>query len=372
MVTAVALSGGIDSLTAAHRLKTSGEAIIGIHFVTGYESADDAVSTVSWQNQDTIPVSKAPRGHSIRNIADQLDVPVYLIDCRSSFRSMVVNYFINAYKAGRTPNPCMVCNAGIKFGILFSAAQKLGATRLATGHYARLGKANGRMQLLKGADTAKDQSYFLAMLTQAQLNIACFPLGQTTKHHVREIATQAGLAPAVPNESQDICFIRNQPYTAFLARHGISDAASGPIVDVDGKWLGRHIGLHHYTIGQRKGIGLPADRPYYVLRIDADENRLVVGFKEALYADACHVSRINWIAGKPDAPLPVQTRIRYRHQAVPSVLIPLSADSALIRFNRPEAAVTPGQAAVCYQGERVVAGGWIANPIVSETNETEI
>lgn len=371
MVTAIAVSGGIDSLTAAYQLKHTGEEVIGLHFMTGYESTDVVVRTGSLYDTGTMrdPVL-APLDHPIGRIADQLDIPVYLVDCRNTFRQMVVDYFVNEYRAGRTPNPCMICNPHIKFGILFEVARKLGATSMATGHYARVERVGGRFRLLKGLDPGKDQSYFLAMLTQKQLANACFPLGATTKNHVRQIAEQSGLTPSVQDESQDICFIRNQSYTTFLEAHGLLNPSPGPIVDIDEKPIGRHDGLHRYTIGQRRGIGCPASEPYYVVRIDAEENRLVVGFKDALYARQCFIIGVNWISAKPDAPIPVQTKIRYRHRAAASVLVPLTNDTALIRFDRSEPAVTPGQAAVCYQEDRVIAGGWI-EPLSSEKNETE-
>ncbi len=371
MVTAIAVSGGIDSLTAAYQLKRTGEELIGLHFITGYESADEIIRTRALHDTGTIqaPVP-APPDHPIGMIANQLDIPVYLMDLRNVFRSMVVDYFVNEYRAGRTPNPCMICNPQIKFGILFAEARKLGASRMATGHYARIENANGRFRLLKGLDPKKDQSYFLAMLTQEQLANASFPLGHTTKRHVRQMAEQSGLTPSAPDESQDICFIRNQSYTTFLETHGLLDPRPGPIVDIDGKTIGRHDGLHRYTIGQRRGIGCPASEPYYVVRIDARKNRLVVGFKDALYTRKCRISGVNWITGKPDAPIPVQTKIRYRHRAAASLLIPLTNDTALIRFDRSEPAVTPGQAAVCYLEDRVIAGGWIEPPL-SEKDETE-
>ena len=372
MLTAVALSGGIDSLSAAHQLKTAGEKIIGLHFITGYEPADVSLAGALEKSNAATPVAcPAPPGHPIGKIAEQLGIPVYLLDCRSAFRSMVVDYFIREYKNGRTPNPCMICNPSIKFGILFQAARAFGATHLATGHYAQTRTVNGRLQLLKGVDTLKDQSYFLAMLTQAQLKIARFPLGKTTKQHIRKMAKQRGLAPSVPDESQDICFIRNQSYIAFLEQHGFFDPKPGRIVDTGGNLLGRHDGLHRYTIGQRKGIGCPAAAPYYVVRIDAKENRLVVGFKDALYANACRISGVNWIAGRPEAQIPIQARIRYRHRAVASLLVPLSDNSALIRFEKPQPSVTPGQAAVCYQEDQVVAAGWIESTTISETHEIE-
>lgn len=336
--TAVALSGGVDSLAAACILKEAGP-VVGVHFKTGYHSAPDEV---------------------VERIGQQLDIPIHIFDIASSFREAVVDYFIDAYMSGRTPNPCLVCNPAIKFGRVFDAARSLGAERMATGHYARIEMGvDAGPRLFRGRDPKKDQSYFLAFLSRPQLASAVFPLGGMTKAETRALVAKKGLQPASASESQDICFIRGTAYGDFLARHGNLTPEPGPIVDVRGRRLGEHKGLHLFTVGQRRGIDCPAEAPYYVVRIDRRENRLVVGFKEDLLSSECRVSGVNWIRPRPHAAMDASVRIRYRHRAAPARIIPLENDTALVRFQTPQSAVTPGQGAVFYVGEEVVGAGWI-------------
>lgn len=354
MRTAVALSGGIDSMMAAFLLKREGADIIGIHFLTGYEAIRHP--------RDTEPENVDLQRHPVHAIADQLAIPMHIVDFRTIFRKQVTDYFVHTYMSGKTPNPCMVCNERIKFGVLLDEAKKLGAGCLATGHYARIAKSGGRFRLLRGIDQDKDQSYFLALLSQAQLGRARFPLGGMTKDQVRRLARENGLQPLSKCESQDICFIPDGSYAGFLESESCLPQEKGPIVDSRGNLLGEHHGLHHYTIGQRRGINCPAPAPYYVLQIDVPRNRLVVGAENELYSDKCYISDINWIAPQPEGPVHVHTRIRYRHLAAESVLVPLGGGKARIEFKNPQAAITPGQAAVCYQEDEVVAAGWIDHP----------
>lgn len=342
-VTAIAVSGGIDSLTAGYFLKKQGHDVIGIHFLTGYEprrpSAADNISL----------------------IAEQLDIPCHILDLRAEFKKRVVTYFTRTYRAGRTPNPCMVCNAAIKFGTVFDFAQKLGASRLATGHYARITKDHhGKFHLLKGVDASKDQSYFLARLKQTQLSKALFPLGDMTKKAVKKLAAEKGLSAVTRQESQDICFIKGCTYGEFLAQESKFKPKAGLIEDIEGNILGEHKGLHLFTVGQRRGINCPASKPYYVLRIDRKRNRLVVGFKKDLISSGCRVIDLNWINLKPLLPLSAHTRVRYRHQAALSTLSPQGRNAVDVKFNRPQSAITPGQGAVFYRDDEVLGGGWIA------------
>ena len=339
---AVAVSGGVDSLVSAHLLRKRHADTFGIHFLTGFEGRDEAGAGIA------------------RQLGRQLDMPVAVVDLREPFRRLVVDYFSAAYQRGETPNPCLVCNPAVKFGVLLEEARRRGAKRLATGHYARVDEyGRGRYRLCRGLDATKDQSYFLARLTQDQLARACFPLGAMTKTHVKALAAEAGLRPVTRQESQDVCFIRDTSYADFLVQTTGLQPQAGDIVDSAGRKVGVHQGLHRYTVGQRRGINCPAEQAYYVLRIDARSNRLVVGFKNELYAEGCRVREINWIADPPETPLPVDTRIRYRHRAVASRLTPLGPDAAVVRFDRPQAAVTPGQGAVFYRGDEVIGGGWI-------------
>ncbi len=364
MTAAVALSGGIDSLVAARLLKEQNVPVIGIHFVTGYESVKHGYKNSA--QPENKPEAIKDADHAMQRLARQIDIPLHIIDCRQAFEKQIVEYFIQTYRSGRTPNPCVLCNRVIKFGIALEAAQKLGADFVATGHYARVEKTGRKTRLLKGADKKKDQSYFLAMLAPDQLSKAIFPLGSLNKDRVRQIALKYGLEPVSKQESQDICFIHGQNYADFLETRGKTRFEPGPIMDTDGNILGRHKGLHRYTIGQRRGINCPGPAPYYVIRIDPENNRLVVGFKNTLYKKYCYINEVNWLIPKPDEPVAVKARIRYRHNEADAVIYPGTGSSAVIRFAEPQAAVTPGQAAVCYQDDNVVAGGWIVKESMPE------
>jgi len=362
-LTAIAVSGGIDSLMAAYLLKKQGYPVIGIHFVTGYEDPDDSEDEndthLSPDSSRFIKIKDRAMQISSR-ISDQLGIPVEILDCRTEFKETVVDYFTQTYWSGQTPNPCLVCNPFIKFGPLLSFAKKLGASRLATGHYARTRKdSRGGYHLLKGIDRDKDQSYFLAMMTQEKLAAARFPLGTMKKSDVRRLAAEKRLTPVVQGESQDICFIKGDTYGEFLSLQPGFRSKPGIIEDIHGTVLGEHKGLHLFTIGQRRGINCPASEPYYVVQIDATRNRLIVGFKKDLFSSECNVVEINWTNQKLTSPVKVHTRVRYRHHAVPSMLIPTDEDAAVVRFDSPESAVTPGQGAVFYRDDEVLGGGWI-------------
>ena len=344
--TAIAVSGGIDSLTAAYLLKKDGHHVIGIHFLTGFE-------------YQTPPKTRAEE--IISYLDCQLGIEVKIIDCSSEFKTAVVDYFIQTYQTGQTPNPCMVCNPSIKFGSILAFARELGAASLATGHYARIKKdEKGRFHLFKGVDPKKDQSYFLAGLNQQQLARASFPLGNMTKSEVKILAGEKGLAAITKEESQDICFIKEGNYGDFIARQQGFESKPGLIEDVTGNIIGKHAGLHLFTIGQRRGINCPASEPYYVVALDAGHNRLKVGFKKDLLSLECNVVDINWINQKPDAPVKLLTRVRYRHRETAATLFPTSGKTALVKFEKPESAITPGQSAVFYQGEEVLGGGRIS------------
>jgi tRNA-specific 2-thiouridylase len=341
---AVAVSGGVDSLVAAHLLKQTAPKVVAVHFRTGFEAEP--------------PDRTQAR---IQTIGEQLDLPLHVLDLSADFRRDVVDYFTATYLAGQTPNPCVVCNPAIKFGVLLRRAQELGAASLATGHYAGVRRdPSGRYRLFKGADGRKDQSYFLARLTQAQLASARFPLAALTKDAVRDIAANAGLAPVHSGESQDVCFIRTGAYPQFIAERTGRPAEAGLIETTDGRIVGRHPGLHAFTVGQRRGINCPAAEPYYVVRLDRERNSLVVGRRNEILAERCRVVQINWIAPPPAADLRVLARVRYRTPETPATVVPIDADSAWLRFDAPQPAVTPGQAAVFYDGGEVLGGGFIS------------
>lgn len=342
----VALSGGIDSLTAAHILKKEGHRVIGVHFTTGYEKIPD-------KTEPSIYIK-----HKIDHLQEALGIKVHAVDLQRPFQNLVVRYFVDGYRRGITPNPCLVCNPSIKFGLLLEWAQKLGAQYLATGHYARLRvDADKSVHLLKGHDDQKDQSYFLARMSRRQLRSVIFPLGDFIKADVIAMAKANGLEAVEKGESQDVCFIQGTK-NRFLKNMLGFVHRPGPIVDSEGKTLGRHDGLYRYTIGQRKGINIPAGHAYYVIKIDVATNRLVVGKKKDTFADRCTVSGINWINLPPQSVFRASVRIRYRHQAAPAT-VEAQGSHALVKFDEPQSAITPGQGAVFYQADEVLGGGWI-------------
>jgi tRNA-uridine 2-sulfurtransferase len=348
--TAVAISGGVDSLMAACFLKEQGQDVIGIHFITGFETA---LSCTRHSQADNRP--------KILDIGEQLGIPVEIVDIRAEFQEKIVDYFTLSYKNGQTPNPCMRCNPTIKFGKILSYALSLGAQKLATGHYARIKRdPSGNYHLFKGLDNQKDQSYFLARLTQRQLENACFPLGEMKKSDVKQMATQRGLRPVTHDESQDVCFIKHTSYGEFLSAQKGFEPKPGFIENVKGQVIGEHNGLHLFTIGQRRGINCPAAEPYYVIRLDTKRNRLTVGAKKDLLSSECKVVQINWIGKEPTLPMDIYTRVRYRSKEASAMVFPQSKSTAIIRFKNPQTAVTPGQGAVFYQGNEILGGGWIS------------
>lgn len=343
---AVAMSGGVDSSLAAALLVKKGFRVIGM--TLRLFDREKAGGGGSCGSDDTIG--------SARQAAERLGIPHYVVDCRRVFQEKVVDHFVSEYRKGRTPNPCVECNRHVKFGALLERARALGCSRLATGHYARIVRRNGRPALARGIDGAKDQSYFLWALNRQQLESAVFPLGRTAKSMAREKAKALGLAAADRPESQEICFV-NGRYAEFLK--GRFPQVEGDIVDAGGRVLGRHRGISNYTIGQREGLGLALGRPAYVLEIDPGSNRIVIGEDRLLRTDVCLVEGVNWILPGPIRPVRCLVRIRHRHAAAPATVKRLSKDSAEISFDEPQRAVTPGQSAVFYRGDLVLGGGVI-------------
>ncbi|WP_300671412.1 tRNA 2-thiouridine(34) synthase MnmA [Desulfoluna sp.] len=367
LTTAVAVSGGIDSLYAAWLLKKAGHKVVGIHFITGYEKGGgEPLSTVPspWLtlHAETCRTAIPAMNH----VAEQLQVPIHLIDIRDRFEAEVVVPFVEAYRSGCTPNPCQRCNPAIKFGLLLEIAATLGAHSLATGHYVKTRRDDtGLVHLLKGEDPLKDQSYFLSMVSSEHLGKAVFPLGGMVKEEIKKEAAEAGLSSVSKGESQDICFIENGDYKEFLLKRPGFAMKPGPIVTEDGTEVGRHLGLHGFTLGQRRGINCPGPYPYYVLAIEPETNRLVVGKKEALFSASCSVTGLNWIQPPPRTVFEAVCKIRYSHKGSPCriELGPEKATATLF-FDTPQSAITPGQGAVFYAGDEVLGGGWISHKTV--------
>ncbi len=361
--TAIAISGGVDSLVAAYLLKEKGHDVFGIHFITGYESMPGTSAVTSPDSHEN-SISEIT-GHAIgkiSKIARELDIKIEVLDCSKDFKTKVVDYFSQTYLAGKTPNPCLVCNPSIKFGTVLGYARKMGASLLATGHYAaNIIDNKGMYHLIKGVDTEKDQSYFLAFLNQEQLSRAIFPLSELTKKEVIKLAEKKGLNPLINKESQDICFVKDKNYVEFLKRETAFKSRSGVIVNRNGEILGSHRGIYNFTIGQRRGINCPAAEPYYILGIDAGKNTVVAGSKKELLTSKCHLININWVAEKYLSPVKVHTRIRYRSQEFSSTLFPGADNTGTIRFDTPQSAVTPGQGAVFYLENEILGGGFIDN-----------
>lgn len=359
----IAISGGIDSLYAAHLLIQEGYDLEGIHFITGYNTTPTISESLDVKKSNKIVCHcKTDRATIIAMsfIAEQLGIKIHIFDCSEIFQKEVVDYFIKSYLKGETPNPCLSCNPSVKFGVLLDFAMSLNADFLATGHYAITDiDKKGKCHLYKGLDTKKDQSYFLSLLSQEQLKKAKFPLGDKKKSEVIKLALKAGIEPLAKGESQDICFIKNNDYKSFLSMQAGFSSKPGIIKTSDGKEIGKHQGLHSFTIGQRRGINCPGPEPYYVVKLETQTNSLVVGFKEELLSLSCTVKNINWINKPEDSEIIVTSHIRYNHKGVFSTLKLIDNNNAVINFHEPVTALAPGQGAVFYLGSEVIGGGWI-------------
>jgi tRNA-specific 2-thiouridylase len=359
------MSGGVDSSVVAGLLQREGHEVVGL--------------TMQLWNQRRLP-ELTPEGgatgrccslddvYDARYVASILNIPYYVVNFEDRFEQAVVKPFVDDYLAGRTPIPCTLCNNFIKFDQFLEMADGVGAEQIATGHYARLSfdEPSGRYQMRTSADASKDQTYFLFGLTQPQLARTLFPLGGMVKTHVRELAKELGLPVADKNDSQEICFVPNGDYSAFIDSYfkeqGIDpEATQGEIVDTSGKVLGQHEGTHHFTVGQRRGLRVAAAEPLYVISTEPATQRVVVGRGGDLMKSALVASRVNWISIAPiKEPRAAQVKIRNKHAAAAATLIPTGDDSRVaVEFAVPQRAVTPGQAAVFYDGDLVLGGGWI-------------
>ena len=348
------MSGGVDSSVAAALLQQQGYEVVAMTLqLWGKDVCVSSGTRVCCSVRDALDA---------RAVAKRLGIPHQTLELVEEFRTHVVDYFVQSYAEGLTPNPCIACNDHIKFGSLMEQATALGADCVATGHYARLSydEAAGRHVLRRAEDAQKDQSYVLFGLSQAQLARSLFPLGELTKSQVREMAHQLGLVNAEKPDSQDICFVRDHDKNGFLRRQLTVLEESGEIVDSTGRVLGRHRGLLGYTIGQREGLGIAAGVPLYVIGMDRQRNRLMVGTREQLLGDSCRLERVNWVSiAPPSAAIRASVKIRSRHEASAATLETETDGSVRVMFDQPQSAITPGQAAVFYEDDRLLGGGWI-------------
>jgi len=361
---AVAMSGGVDSSAVAALLQQQGRTVVGL--------------TMQLWNQRRLPELQGdgPAQHrccslddvyDAKAVAQHLNFPHYVVNFEEQFEARVVRPFVDQYLSGRTPIACTNCNTDVKFEPLLRMARQIGAERLATGHYARIRRndAAGRWELLRACDDTKDQSYFLWGLSQDQLSRSEFPLGELAKEEVRALARRANLPVAEKPESMELCFVPNGNYVQFIQAYSNEQGiplqiGAGEIVNENGAVIGRHDGVHNFTIGQRKGLGFAAGKPLYVLSIDPEKNRVIVGEDDVLRKTTCEVEDLNWISvAPPGTPFRAFVKIRHKHEPAAAVVEPIEANRARVSFESPQRAITPGQAAVFYDADRVLAGGWI-------------
>lgn len=346
----VAMSGGVDSSVAAALLKEQGYDVIGMMLRLWSEPGKED------SNRCCTPDSMA----QARRVAAILDIPFYVIDAKDVFRETVVEYFFEGYARGETPNPCLICNQKIRWTFLLDHALALGADFMATGHYARVRNENGKVELLRGIDRNKDQSYVLHVLDQEKLKHALFPIGEYTKPEIRQIAEKHGLPTASRKDSQDLCFLAGDDYRNFLQRNAAEMLKPGEIVTRDGETIGSHDGLANYTIGQRKGLGVASPVPLYVITKDAVLNTLVVGTQEQLGSAELIARDVNWISGEaPREPFRAEVKIRYTAKEAEAWVMSMEGGQTQVRFDAPQRDITAGQAAVFYQNDVVVGGGII-------------
>jgi tRNA-specific 2-thiouridylase len=349
----VAMSGGVDSSVAAALLAEQGHDVIGLSMQLYDQSGEQSFGSCC-SLEDL---------YDARRVATAINIPHYILNFEKQFNEHVVSNFVGEYAAGRTPLPCAHCNSDLKFTTLLERAHGLGAGAVATGHYARVERSpRGTYQLKRGVDTSKDQSYFLFSLTQDQLARAIFPVGDRPKDAVRAYAQHRGLPVADKPDSQEICFVPDHDYAGFLTRHSPALERSGDVVDESGRVLAQHGGIHRFTVGQRKGLGLSASHtgaPMYVLALKPDDRKVVVGPKASLERTTLTASGVNWIEGVPERPRRAQVQIRHRHPAAPATVRCVGDGRAEVIFDAPQIAIAPGQAAVFYDEDAVLGGGWI-------------
>jgi tRNA-specific 2-thiouridylase len=366
MKIAVAMSGGVDSSAAAAILREQGHELVGFTMQLWNQRRGLSVDA----DGEPLPsrCCSLDDVYDARRVAEELGFPFYVLNLEREFERDVVEPFVQSYLEGETPIPCVACNSRLKFASLDRTAVSVGCEKVATGHYARVtfDEESNRYRLLRGRDARKDQTYFLWELTQEQLSRSLFPLGEMSKDEAREAARRYGLGVAEKRESQEICFVPDGDYAGFIERYLEAEGregerpARGEIVDTEGRVVGQHEGVHRYTTGQRRGIGVPRQLPLYVVRVEPETNRVVVGDAEDLLSAEFTAAGVNWVAfDEPQEPVRADVRVRYRHQESPASITPLDGGRVRVRFDEPQRAVTPGQATVFYRGDEVVGGGWI-------------
>jgi len=347
------MSGGVDSSVAAALLAEQGHDVIGLSMQLYDQSGEHAFGSCC-SLEDL---------YDARRVAAAINIPHYIVNFETQFNEHVVSNFVGEYAAGRTPLPCAHCNSDLKFTTLLERANGFGADAVATGHYARVDRTTrGTFQLKRGVDPSKDQSYFLFSLTQDQLGRAIFPVGDRAKDSVREYAHGRRLPVADKPDSQEICFIPDHDYASFVAKHSPGVCRDGDVVDEEGQVLAHHDGIHRFTVGQRKGLGLrgsPTGAPMYVIALKPSDSQVVVGPKASLERTTVTASGVNWIEGEPEGPVRAAVQIRHRHAAAAATVRSVGDGRAEVVFDAPQIAITPGQAAVFYDGDTVVGGGWI-------------
>lgn len=360
------MSGGVDSSAAAALLKAGGHELVGFTMQLWNQRRGLSVG----EDGEPLPsrCCSLDDVYDARRVAEELGFPFYVLNLERDFERDVVAPFVQSYLEGETPIPCVACNSRLKFAALDRTALSVGCEKVATGHYARVefDEAAERYRLLRGRDARKDQSYFLWELTQEQLSRSLFPLGEMSKEEAREAARRHGLYVAEKRESQEICFVPDGDYAGFIDRYleaegrEVERPARGEIVDTEGRVVGEHEGVHRFTVGQRRGIGVSRPLPLYVVRVEPESSRVVVGRDEELLSSEFTAAGVNWVAfDEPSEPVRADVRVRYRHTEAPATITPLGGGRARVRFDDPQRAVTPGQATVFYRGAEVTGGGWI-------------
>lgn len=353
MKIAVAMSGGVDSSVAAALLAREGHEVTGLFMKTGVEAGDGAENPRRCCSLDD--------AWDAQRVADLVGIRFYALNYKEKFRR-VLEDFADSYQAGRTPNPCVRCNQWLKFGALLDEARALGCEAIATGHYARIEERGGRHRLLRAVDPEKDQSYVLFALRTADLPAIRFPLGGMPKSEVRRIAAEIGLPVKDKPDSQDLCFAPKGGYRDVIGRYRREAPAPGTLTDEAGNVLAAHDGIENFTVGQRKGLGVALGKPAYVVRIEPETRRVVLGKEAGLYSAGCALTDVNWLSGaEPVGAIRARVKIRYTHEPAEAEVAPAPGGAAAVRFAAPQRAVTPGQAAVFYDGDEVLGGGWISS-----------